>query len=459
MSLSRSFVDDEDWPNPEHVAPRRRSHSAQQPHILSDSSRHAGAYWQSDSFEPSSMPYSQPTYSSDMYHPRSGSYRLPTPIHVNSQSAIPRYYDPPKSPRMGSPRMEHERSRSRSRHKQSLLLHGEDDYYSRARISAPELTDRYDDMIQPLRRRDTRLRELEREARESARKELEALMKKESDAMVLFEQKRSQLLKAKKSQMETPQNSLSDDAKSSDEKPTESPTDIEDLEKEVNSLKNQMLQLKSERETMEQEQEQDEKNDRSERNAKLLEMMARLEMEGREKLEREIALRIKEQIRLREHNRGKDEEVKSSVSSSPSDGTHEAKNKEDKRESEVVELDKKALLDVGYTEDEIQRVLSSRKGPPRNTSRRSDDNKKKYMKMNTKYLLPQSVKAFDLPWEFDKDDPNYIIIKRWIPVELSDQLFEHTRKIRKGEIPYETEKETLYVVRKKSPSRRHMFDG
>ncbi|KAK2738302.1 hypothetical protein FQN55_000603 [Onygenales sp. PD_40] len=436
MSLSPGFVDGEDWPNPELVAPRRRSHSARQPHILSDSSRHAGSYWQRDSFEPS-MPYSPLPYSTDMYRPRSESHRLPPPIHDDSQSAIPRYYDPPRSPRMGSPRIEHERSRSRSRQKQSVIMRGEDDYYTRARISAPELTDRssagYDDMIQPLRRRDTRLRELEREARESARKELEALMKKESEAMVLFEQKRSQLLKAKKSQMETPQSSPSDDVKSSDEKPTESSTDIENLENEVSSLKSQMLLLKSEREIMEQKQEQDEKNDRSEQNAKLLEMMARLEMEGREKLEREIALRIKEEIRLREHNRGKDEEVKSSVSSSPSDGAHEEKDKEDKvskmfssagvigwesksdgyiaikavtnlsqRESEAAELDKKAFLDVGYTEDDIQRILSSRKAPPRNTSRRSDDNKKKYMKMNTKHLLPQTVKAFNLPWEFDK---------------------------------------------------------
>lgn len=57
-------------------------------------------------------------------------------------------------------------------------------------------------------------------------------------------------------------------------------------------------------------------------------------------------------------------------------------------------------------------------------------------------------------------DPNFIIIKQWIPEADQDILFEHTRKMREGRlltnstIELKKERDNLLLVRKKSPARR-----
>jgi hypothetical protein len=92
--------------------------------------------------------------------------------------------------------------------------------------------------------------------------------------------------------------------------------------------------------------------------------------------------------------------------------------------------------------------------------------------------------AYRLPWAWDevssptskeeksstnnseKLDGNYIIIKTWISEELQEELFAHTRRLRDGKLVTETsstltelkvndrKKDKMYLVRKKSPSRR-----
>lgn len=65
-------------------------------------------------------------------------------------------------------------------------------------------------------------------------------------------------------------------------------------------------------------------------------------------------------------------------------------------------------------------------------------------------------------------DPNYLIIKQWIPEPQQDVLFEHTRKLRESKrITFTTaeikkERDQVLLVRKreprgKSPARRSWF--
>ncbi|KAI4127795.1 MAG: hypothetical protein LQ338_003024 [Usnochroma carphineum] len=92
-----------------------------------------------------------------------------------------------------------------------------------------------------------------------------------------------------------------------------------------------------------------------------------------------------------------------------------------------------------------------------------DLSKSTWIKVNRKYMSPETLDAHGLPWEWDDRDNTYIIIKRWINENDLDKLFEHTRKLRERRlaIPNEAnmvglikENGKLKLVREKSPNRR-----
>ncbi|EED21475.1 hypothetical protein TSTA_087080 [Talaromyces stipitatus ATCC 10500] len=49
--------------------------------------------------------------------------------------------------------------------------------------------------------------------------------------------------------------------------------------------------------------------------------------------------------------------------------------------------------------------------------------------VNQKYLLPKTLKEFNLPWTWDDSDRDYLIIKQYISQDLQDALFEHSRRL------------------------------
>jgi len=95
---------------------------------------------------------------------------------------------------------------------------------------------------------------------------------------------------------------------------------------------------------------------------------------------------------------------------------------------------------------------------------RESETKMTYIKVNRKYLLPDTLNAYHLPWDWDERDGNYIIIKTYVSKELQEELFAHTRRLREPKLITEqssslTElrvndknKDKLYLVRKKSPA-------
>ena len=52
-----------------------------------------------------------------------------------------------------------------------------------------------------------------------------------------------------------------------------------------------------------------------------------------------------------------------------------------------------------------------------------------YIRCKAKYLLPQTLEEYDMPWEFDPQDPSYILILKYIDHDLQNQLFDHTAAI------------------------------
>lgn len=98
-----------------------------------------------------------------------------------------------------------------------------------------------------------------------------------------------------------------------------------------------------------------------------------------------------------------------------------------------------------------------------------------YIKVHQKHLSPETLDAYQLPWERDnvssfclsvdafidryQNDPNYFIIKRWIPEKDRDILFEHTKALRMSNPErLKPSNDKLFLVRKKSsPNRKVKF--
>ncbi|KAF4625590.1 hypothetical protein G7Y89_g12575 [Cudoniella acicularis] len=58
-----------------------------------------------------------------------------------------------------------------------------------------------------------------------------------------------------------------------------------------------------------------------------------------------------------------------------------------------------------------------------------DSNRPTYTRMSRKYLSIETLNKFHIDYEFDTD-PEYFLIKRWVPEEEQDVLWNHTRDIR-----------------------------
>ncbi|KAF2771689.1 hypothetical protein EJ03DRAFT_349301 [Teratosphaeria nubilosa] len=55
-----------------------------------------------------------------------------------------------------------------------------------------------------------------------------------------------------------------------------------------------------------------------------------------------------------------------------------------------------------------------------------------YIKVHRDYLSPETLRYYEIPYESDRTDPNYIIILREMDKYETDVLFEHTRRLRAG---------------------------
>lgn len=147
------------------------------------------------------------------------------------------------------------------------------------------------------------------------------------------------------------------------------------------------------------------------------------------------------------------------------------KEKEKERADELVEERVKSkILAARYTEEDVNRILKNEQ------HKYFDTTKTMFVKVHRKYLLPDTLDAHHLPWEWDEVKPketldtcktalltlanqrdgNYIIIKRWINKEGQDDLFEHTRKLKERKlIGYEAprKQDKLFIVGKKGSRR------
>ncbi|XRM42900.1 hypothetical protein ABZX51_006110 [Aspergillus tubingensis] len=106
-----------------------------------------------------------------------------------------------------------------------------------------------------------------------------------------------------------------------------------------------------------------------------------------------------------------------------------------RRESELNEFKEHLRDDFGYTEEESGKIVRKRAETTNNDKGREEDEQQRrdtWIKVHRKYLLPDTLMAYNLPWNWDENDDDYIIIKQWIAEDMQEELFAHTRRIRES---------------------------
>lgn len=79
-----------------------------------------------------------------------------------------------------------------------------------------------------------------------------------------------------------------------------------------------------------------------------------------------------------------------------------------------------------------------------------------YPKVHRDYLAVETLKYYDLPWEYDRHNPDYIIILRDMDKRETDLLFEHTSRLRTGKLllePAKPREKQFALYRRRSKSR------
>ncbi|KOS37374.1 hypothetical protein ACN38_g11829 [Penicillium nordicum] len=99
------------------------------------------------------------------------------------------------------------------------------------------------------------------------------------------------------------------------------------------------------------------------------------------------------------------------------------------------------LRTSGYSEAVIEHILPGKRKKQKEGKHKEpkvEEPKTTWIKCHHTYLLPETLMAYDLPWDWDEKDPNYIIIKKWIVDDLQDEIFDHTRRLRERKVLAQT---------------------
>ncbi|KAJ5920387.1 hypothetical protein N7516_011245 [Penicillium verrucosum] len=185
----------------------------------------------------------------------------------------------------------------------------------------------------------------------------------------------------------------------------------------------------------------------------------KLEQERINQMEAEMQSKeFRERMRSMNHT---DEEIDDFINKKKAEKKQNDKKNEESREQ---------LRTAGFSDAVIEYIFPGKKKERKEGKHKEpkvEEPKTTWIMCHRKHLLPETLIAYDLPWDWDEEDPNYIIIKKWIADDSQDELFYHTRRLRERKVVAQTsppespnvKKDREYIVRKKSPSGRVRIFG
>ncbi|KAL3467176.1 hypothetical protein BJX64DRAFT_191982 [Aspergillus heterothallicus] len=92
---------------------------------------------------------------------------------------------------------------------------------------------------------------------------------------------------------------------------------------------------------------------------------------------------------------------------------------------------------AGFTPSEIETVLAQQASLRNGTATHQKDRldlyrKPTWIKVHRKHIAPETLEAYHLPWEYDRMDEDWVLIRKWLSLELQEELFAHSRQLREG---------------------------
>ncbi|KAI9698915.1 MAG: hypothetical protein M1836_003104 [Candelina mexicana] len=158
-------------------------------------------------------------------------------------------------------------------------------------------------------------------------------------------------------------------------------------------------------------------------------MKKQAEAEKAKKFRDEMLLEQAKEEQKKKEQAKKEEELKKKAieewQAKEKDKAEKEKKAKAKADEEYAERLRKDLANMGISDKQITTIVNRDKNPPA-----IDLAKTTFIKVHRKHLSVETLDTYQLPWEWDVFDGNYIIIKRWVPEHEQAFLFDHTRKIR-----------------------------
>ncbi|KAJ9626528.1 hypothetical protein H2203_004161 [Taxawa tesnikishii (nom. ined.)] len=141
----------------------------------------------------------------------------------------------------------------------------------------------------------------------------------------------------------------------------------------------------------------------------------------------------------------------------------EAEDKKKKEEEDKFEAEmKKRLARFGFQNNQIEAMVDPQKKADQIKQGRVPGNalavrQPIYSKVHREYLDVDTLRYYEIPYEYDRANPDYIIILREMDKYETEVLFEHTRRLRKGRLlieePSKKKKNEYAFVRRRSRSK------
>ncbi|GAB0137815.1 hypothetical protein EsDP_00006068 [Epichloe bromicola] len=154
---------------------------------------------------------------------------------------------------------------------------------------------------------------------------------------------------------------------------------------------------------------------------------AQLEDERRIKKELELK-RLQEEEQALEEKKRRDKEAAEAVErykKQESDRLAKEKLQKDQEEKEYKRRMQEDLLKSGLDEKAIAAILEKKKVPEAIESKQRPT----YTRMARRHLSIETLRTFHVDFDIDFD-PEYILIKRWVPEWEQDQFWRHTKFVR-----------------------------
>ncbi|KAE8372473.1 hypothetical protein BDV26DRAFT_297841 [Aspergillus bertholletiae] len=115
---------------------------------------------------------------------------------------------------------------------------------------------------------------------------------------------------------------------------------------------------------------------------------------------------------------------------------------------------------AGYSLDQIKLILDRQEG-----LKHESEEMLTWIKIHRRHLLPETLAEYNLNWDWDENDSNYLLIKEWVDEEFQDELFEHTKRLRdKMQVEmrnltkfYKSREAKEFSCTKRDPDPRRMY--